>query len=840
MRKLKLFFSWQSDVKNNHVDIKNALLKVCASLKDAQLYDIEYDESTQGESGAPVIEEVVIEKIAHCDIFVADITPITKTDKKAIPNPNVMLELGLAKSYMQDSVTLLLIKKGDWESYQLPFDINHQRMNPFSEISKLNLTEFVQMMAEKAVQNPRLKSIFDDNDETLYWDRNVLKNIKTGKYLPKVFLENTKIKQHLREFVDPILFYKLVLERCSNLSYEARNRKKTIFHKPIFELDVALFTHYASEESFNTFYKGAEELKNYIKNKFIELKSEKELIYLEHDKLGRQLESLNYVTSRICLLTTKAGQGKTNQICDLVENVLLKRRIPFVYLNGYEIDSKKIGYSFANAMIPDSEKAFADVINEVSTYCKYKRNPLILIIDGLNENPNQVEFTRNLETFIKASLKYDCVKFILTCRTEYYEKIFSDFDVIFSDRMVKVNNLNIHFDDDEQKQLIHNYLTYFQIKADFSEDVEKRLCEDLLLLRIFSEANQGKCVGQVYHIKKDNLFAEYYEKMQKQVGERMYREEGYKLEACKVSGFVQGVVEYMITHNEFFNVPLSTLLAKLNADEQRIFDRFLDENILLRKDLRPEAKGVFVHNEVINFTYDSFRDYLVSSYLLDILSYTDFETFKSNVNKFTMAEHHLHESLCPFLFVHSKNSMNCKAFDFIQTKEWYRNTFVNMIWDVNDEYITTSDIQLLKEEMIKSPRIALRLIYWNRWNSKVYLNLNIRILLDVLSTLDDRNLSEFIEIAWPTDQRGEYKSYREQTTNRIEELLDESAYWENSDTHNIFELVLYMTTFSPNYVRSCYLKYIRKFHNIEQLEQVSLVTKSTSLVMTINQLKKIL
>lgn len=295
MRKLKLFFSWQSDVKNNHVDIKNALLKVCASLKDAQLYDIEYDESTQGESGAPVIEEVVIEKIAHCDIFVADITPITKTDKKAIPNPNVMLELGLAKSYMQDSVTLLLIKKGDWESYQLPFDINHQRMNPFSEISKLNLTEFVQMMAEKAVQNPRLKSIFDDNDETLYWDRNVLKNIKTGKYLPKVFLENTKIKQHLREFVDPILFYKLVLERCSNLSYEARNRKKTIFHKPIFELDVALFTHYASEESFNTFYKGAEELKNYIKNKFIELKSEKELIYLEHDKLGRQLESLNYV-----------------------------------------------------------------------------------------------------------------------------------------------------------------------------------------------------------------------------------------------------------------------------------------------------------------------------------------------------------------------------------------------------------------------------------------------------------------------------------------------------------------------------------------------------------------
>ena len=62
---------------------------------------------------------------------------------------------------------------------------------------------------------------------------------------------------------------------------------------------------------------------------------------------------------------------KTNLICDIVDNVLLKRDIPFVYMNGYEIDSKNIGESFARMMLPMSKASFDESIKGLSTYCKY-------------------------------------------------------------------------------------------------------------------------------------------------------------------------------------------------------------------------------------------------------------------------------------------------------------------------------------------------------------------------------------------------------------------------------------------------------------------------------------
>ena len=54
--------------------------------------------------------------------------------------------------------------------------------------------------------------------------------------------------------------------------------------------------------------------------------------YLNSTKSKRRIEDLSYLISRICLLTGEAGQGKTNFICDYVQNVLLKRHIPFIYI----------------------------------------------------------------------------------------------------------------------------------------------------------------------------------------------------------------------------------------------------------------------------------------------------------------------------------------------------------------------------------------------------------------------------------------------------------------------------------------------------------------------------
>ena len=182
MKKLTLFFSWQSDVKDNHKIIGEALKNACNEILSEGEYDITYDESTWGRSGSPVIENVVLEKIKACDLFIADLTPVSATGKKDLPNPNVMVELGVAKASMIDDVILLLyIDKID--TNRMPFDINHQRLSRFS---KGTIKDYVKMMAQKAIENPRHKSDFDNNDMFLYYESNVRKNIFSGKYLPNV------------------------------------------------------------------------------------------------------------------------------------------------------------------------------------------------------------------------------------------------------------------------------------------------------------------------------------------------------------------------------------------------------------------------------------------------------------------------------------------------------------------------------------------------------------------------------------------------------------------------------------------------------------------------------
>ena len=143
MRKLQLFFSWQSDVNDNHKTMGDALKKACEDIRVEGEYDITYDESTWARSGSPVIEAVVVDKIKKCDLFIADLTPITKTGKKDLPNPNVMMELGVAKASMIDDVILLLYS-GEIDANRMPFDINHHRMSRFS---KSKISDYIRQMA---------------------------------------------------------------------------------------------------------------------------------------------------------------------------------------------------------------------------------------------------------------------------------------------------------------------------------------------------------------------------------------------------------------------------------------------------------------------------------------------------------------------------------------------------------------------------------------------------------------------------------------------------------------------------------------------------------------------
>lgn len=147
-----VFYSWQSDTKDgSRKIIENALSNAKEKLKENNGISIEIDHSTLGKSGMPSIDQTILRKIDNCDIFLCDLTPVVKYEKKEgngkiitkqVPNPNVLLELGYAMSAVGVDYIVPVAHQGTWLPTEMPFDINHHSVYCFKK-DECNLTDSI-------------------------------------------------------------------------------------------------------------------------------------------------------------------------------------------------------------------------------------------------------------------------------------------------------------------------------------------------------------------------------------------------------------------------------------------------------------------------------------------------------------------------------------------------------------------------------------------------------------------------------------------------------------------------------------------------------------------------
>jgi hypothetical protein len=145
---MKVFWSWQSDrdPKLHRYFVRDALKAVCkliASDPDCEEADRpEVDHDTKNVPGSPDITTTILAKIASASVFIADVTPIGRTDPAALQpnaekgkrpkpkylqNPNVMSELGYAeRALTQDRIILVANRKHYPGEEALPFDWRHR------------------------------------------------------------------------------------------------------------------------------------------------------------------------------------------------------------------------------------------------------------------------------------------------------------------------------------------------------------------------------------------------------------------------------------------------------------------------------------------------------------------------------------------------------------------------------------------------------------------------------------------------------------------------------------------------------------------------------------------
>src|SRR3989344_457862 len=130
MKKI-VFYSWQSDLFNgtNRNFIENALKDAAKEIGEESA-DIEpvIDRDTQGVAGAPNIATAIFQKIDSADIFIADVSIIGSVKKRAIPNPNVLIELGYALKSLGHERIILVFNTAFGKVEKLPFDLRMHRI----------------------------------------------------------------------------------------------------------------------------------------------------------------------------------------------------------------------------------------------------------------------------------------------------------------------------------------------------------------------------------------------------------------------------------------------------------------------------------------------------------------------------------------------------------------------------------------------------------------------------------------------------------------------------------------------------------------------------------------
>lgn len=250
----------------------------------------------------------------------------------------------------------------------------------------------------------------------------------------------------------------------------------------------------------------------------------------------------------------------------------------------------------------------------------------------------------------------------------------------------------------------------------------------------------------------------------------------------------------MVERNLQYNIPISDITSKLDVRYRGYFERFLDENILVKRDLNVYNTGTqpTVVQELVSFTYDEFRDFLIARYLVNEMLPTNRELFINTISN--LDNKSISEGLLPCLFIHVFQAGNQEAKAILEQKKEYDGLLALNIWNVDENRLSDADLRNVKNVLPLYPmRVTSRLL--SRWNTREHPRLNIGILLDYVSDLDDKALDNFKKRAVPgpeleRDPFLRNHSSREHLFNEIEEIMVKKLYVKKPDLKQVFEFML--------------------------------------------------
>ncbi len=620
---------------------------------------------------------------------------------------------------------------------------------------------------------------------------------ETGKYIPDVFVETTSTKALSRVFWHPHLFFGEILDSFVRCRLPVWNRFLDKCGLPLLPLiDAEKFRSVAKlEELANVAPQIEKELMRMAaaakqfsgenqsdtpllsadpkKRDFYE-KNSWQLGGVSHaiqEWAGDHIQKLQAIKRRVFILTGKAGQGKTNLVCDFVERFAVPHGLPCAYFPGLKLGriSGDLGEHIQRTIFQGKTPTFQAAAKALSKFADERKQPFVFVFEGLNEHSRISQFAGELEELISEALKFPNIRFYLTCRSEYFEHRFGNLQKSsFKNEIFVVEPRQHYLGDFSHDKLLDGYFKYFEVDPDnVSEQAQGFLKNDTLLLRFFCDAygKRGRPLGYempyIPHIYRAEVFDLYLTKKLDAAADTKSRTihepspVGSKKELLEV---IRTVVKFMVDNRQFTDVPLSAVPSARQAD----LSFLLGEEILLRRD--PLAGGdlsLAPPVDVLNFVYDEFRDFLIAKYLVqnfDPNAPGDFAAFVATGEKGAVQ---ISEGIKRFFFYTSRLPGQLEFWKYYSKQPAYDEVYFPEIFFVAEEHLNADDVARVRSVLEKADYTATRVSEFLLWRgpTDLFPFLNVDLLVDTLADGDDERFTVLISNSFLS-----FRGFQDRTT----------------------------------------------------------------------------
>jgi len=661
---------------------------------------------------------------------------------------------------------------------------------------------------------------------------------RTKKYIPSVFVETSEIKEEMRYFANPMFFHRKIDDDLRRIDLDHFNVllgmaklepvednlcEITKLEAPnsLFELRtrfVQLSTALeAIQERVSPFSWIGDRAERFAPSDYLtgywevfrhSIQSSGSGVFRSLEKVSKKI---GLAQAKIFLVTGMAGQGKTNFVCDLIENQFRVFEVPSIFipgrsLNDYPGPNRILSYVTNNRFAPDVANLH-DLFALLNSVAEEYQKPFVIVIDGINEVGDLDGFVAELRVFLEALCQYDFIKIVITCRNEFFDHKFAGvFEPQFSDHLYRVKDLRNEMSDVNKSRLLEAYLHHFNITAQLSTAASKFVKNDLILLRIFSEIHEGENIGYVPDIYKGDIFEEYL---------IMKVNEFPTPSRQKVLNSLYKICSRMLDDENFSQMSVEGF----DDSEREILEWLIGEDIILRREV-PSTGLASLGIENISFTYDELRDFLLAYYTVMDLA-TSHPTQVVDIFE-KIPEWPIYEGFFRYAYVLARKKNNDTVLAACEASEDFQKHYLNNLSLLSADIQTPEDVE--RVETVLNDGAAernLRRVAWflfiKREDSE---HLNIQILLDHVSRLDHEESERFMRAMFSRSSDFGDSAWRDRVNhlmNSLKDLRDEQILELNVP---VLALILHFVPYARWDEREATLNFFAKFQFTQEIGDV--------------------